>query len=415
MTKIAYLDCFSGIAGDMLLAAMVDAGLPQAYLTEQIGTLAIHEPYQLRFEETRKGSLRALRFFVEEHEHEHAHEDKHAHEDARAHNHAETAHAHGQHRHLSEIEALIDNSGLTARAKSIARLVFLKLAEAEAKVHGSRVEEVHFHEVGALDSIVDVVGAAVGLDYFGIERLYASDLPFTSGHIHSQHGIIPVPAPAVLALLEAVHAPLRPVAGRMELVTPTGAAIVAALAAFERPAMRLEKVGVGAGKKDLEWPNILRLMIGSPAEEKRPLILLETNIDDMNPELYAPVMDALFQAGALDVFLSPIYMKKNRPAVKLSVIARKENEAALAGLILRQTSTFGLRVLAIERHEAEREMRQVSTVFGEVGVKVKILDGKACQVSPEYEDCARLSKERGVAAQDVYLAALRAAESLLRG
>jgi len=190
----------------MLLAAMVDAGLPQAYLTEQIGTLAIHEPYRLCFEETHKGSLRALRFFVEEHEHEHAHEDEHTH------SHAETAHAHGQHRHLSDIEALINNSGLTARAKSIARLVFLKLAEAEAKVHGTRVEEVHFHEVGALDSIIDVVGAAVGLDYFGIERLYASDLPFTSGHVHSQHGIIPVPAPAVLALLEAVHAPLRPVA-----------------------------------------------------------------------------------------------------------------------------------------------------------------------------------------------------------
>jgi uncharacterized protein (TIGR00299 family) protein len=288
--------------------------------------------------------------------------------------------------------------------------IFQHLAEAEAQVHGTSIEEIHFHEVGAVDSIIDIVGAAVGLDYFEVDRLYSSALPLGSGQVQSQHGILPLPAPATLRLLEMAQAKIVPSPARTELVTPTGAAILATLATFEQPAMMIRKIGTGAGQRDLPWPNIFRLILGETDEAAHlPMVVIETNIDDMNPQIFGQVMSRLFAAGALDVYFTPIQMKKNRPGTMMSVIARRVDEAVLAQLILRETTTFGVRIHAISRVEAERAMQAVQTEYGEVGVKVKILDGIRVQAAPEYEDCARLAGQHDVPILTVYQSALSAA------
>jgi uncharacterized protein (TIGR00299 family) protein len=236
--------------------------------------------------------------------------------------------------------------------------IFTLLAEAEAQVHGESIEQVHFYEVGALDSIVDITGAVIGLEALGIEQLFASPLPYGSGEIKSEHGLLPLPAPATLEVLRLVKAPLTPSTADVELVTPTGTAILGTLAIFERPTLAITEVGVGAGKRDLPWPNLMRLIIGKTPEITTPeMVQIETNIDDMNPQFYGYLMEKLFAAGARDVYLTPIQIKKNRPGTLLGVIAYRHDEAALAELILRETTTLGLRVLPISRHEAHREFR----------------------------------------------------------
>ncbi len=387
--RYAYCDCFSGISGDMFLGALVDAGLPLEKLREQIESLHLPEPVDIRVKEVRKGALRACMVDVVV---------------------AESHH----HRHLSDIASLIENSGLSDYVKRTSISIFQNIAEAEAHVHGSRIEEVHFHEVGALDSIADIVGAAVGLEALGIERIYSSALPFSGGQIQTQHGLIPVPAPATLEILRKAHAPLTPSPAQVELVTPTGAAILGTLATFERPNLTLTGVGVGAGKRELPWPNIFRLIIGeSTVEAEYPLVLIETNIDDMNPQLFGNVMNRLFAAGALDVYLTPIYMKKNRPATLLGVIARRQDEPALARIILEETSTLGMRVQPVYRYTAQREMKTVETPFGDVTVKVKLLDGRAIQAMPEYDACAQIASEKNVPLGEVYAAALLAGQRLI--
>jgi len=305
-------------------------------------------------------------------------------------------HGHSHHRHLSDITALIEGSRLSSYVKQTSLKVFQKLAEAEAAVHGSTIEEVHFHEVGAVDSILDIVGATVGLEYFAIEGFFASALPMSSGQVMTQHGLLPLPAPATTQLMRMANAPLVPSRATVELVTPTGAAILAALAEFRQPALTLQRVGTGAGRRQLEWPNVLRVLIGSQEEGMEPHLEIETNIDDMNPQLYGPVMARLFEAGALDVYLTPIYMKKNRPATKLSIIARRQDELALCDILLRQTSTLGMRVHPVWRHEAQREMRSVNTRFGEVLLKLKILSGQVLQATPEFDVCVHLAEAAGV-------------------
>lgn len=386
--RYAYCDCFSGISGDMFLGALVDAGLPLETLRAQIESLHLPEPIEIRVEEVRKGALRACQVDVVVNESHH-------------------------HRRLSDITALIEGSGLSDFVKRTSIGIFQTVAEAEARVHGSEIEEVHFHEVGALDSIADIVGAAVGLEALGIQRLYSSALPFSSGQIQTQHGLLPVPAPATLEILRKAHASLTPSPAQVELVTPTGAAILATLATFERPNLTLTGLGVGAGKRDLPWPNIFRLIIGESAvESEYPLVMIETNIDDMNPQLFGNVMERLFEAGALDVTLTPIYMKKNRPGTQLGVIGRRQDEPNLARIILKETSTLGMRVMAVYRYTAQREMKQVQTPFGEVPVKVKLLDGQPIQAMPEYDICARLAEEKNVSLAEVYSAALLAGKSL---
>ncbi len=379
--KIAYADCFSGISGDMFLAALLDAGLPLENLRHGIDGLGLPEKVELRLTETHKAGLRAASLEVlasESHEH----------------------------RNLADILAIVSGARLSDEVKDRAARVFTLLAEAEARVHGQPVEEVHFHEVGAVDSIVDVVGAAIGLVELGIEQLYASALPYGSGTVETRHGPLPLPAPATLELLRAANAPLAPSAAEVELVTPTGAAILAAFAVFELPALSVSGVGVGAGKRDLAWPNLMRLLVGERAgDEAAEMVQLETNVDDMNPQFYGHVMDKLFAAGAKDVFLVPIQMKKNRPGTLLGVIADRRDEPALAELILRETTTLGLRVLPLRRYEAEREIAEVETRFGKLRVKRKLLGGRVVGSAPEYDDCVRLANEKGVSLAEIYRAA----------
>lgn len=397
--KVAYIDCFSGISGDMFLAALIDAGLPLETLRGELNRLALPEAFTLEASETRKGSLRACLLHVDvPHLHEH---DRNR------------GHDHAHQRSWRQIRALIQDSPLDEAVKQISLAIFSRLAAAEGRVHGVPVEEVHFHEVGAVDSIVDIIGAAVGLRHLGIDQVYASALPMGSGTVECQHGLLPLPAPATLELLAEAHAPTVPSAARVELVTPTGAAILAALATFEQPAMTILGRGVGAGQRDLPWPNVLRLMIGDDGVERGGHVALETNIDDMNPQLFAPVMERLFEAGALDVYLAPIYMKKNRPGTLLGVIARARDEAALARLLLEETSTLGVRVHPVTRYEAGRETRTVETEFGPLPVKLKLLDGRVLQASPEYEDCLRAARAQGVSPARVLAAAAAAGQGLL--
>ena len=382
--KIAYADCFSGISGDMFLSALMDAGLPLEILQAEINRLNLEEPLVLSTRTVQKGALRALTLDVN------------------------VPHSH-HHRHLSDILKLINDSTLDVTVKETASKIFKLLAEAEARVHGVPVEQIHFHEVGALDSIMDIVGAAVGLNYLGIQRLYASPLPYGSGQIQSAHGSLPLPAPAALEIMRMAKMPLTPSNAEVELVTPTGAAILAALASFDRPKMELNALGIGAGYHDLPWPNVLRLMIGEVQAEGTPgMVQIETNIDDMNPQMFGHVMEQLFKGGAVDVYLVPMYMKKNRPATLLGVIARRQDEAKLAQIILRETTTLGVRVVPLVRYEAQRRFEKVTTPYGEAVIKIKILDGKPVQAMPEYDDCLRLVNEQNTALAEVYAAVLQA-------
>ena len=295
--KIAFADCFSGVSGDMLLASLLDAGLPLDVLQENIKKLNLPEKVELRLNEVHKGALRAADLEVI------------------------VPHSH-HHRHLSDILEILSNSALPEPVTQAAARVFTLLAEAEARVHGEPVEHVHFHEVGALDAIVDVTGFVVGMHALGIERLYASPLPYGAGTVDSDHGEIPLPAPATLEILRMSQAPLTPSPAQEELVTPTGAAILGTLATYDRPRIVISALGVGAGKRDLPWPNLMRLIVGeTPADGASEMVQLETNIDDMNPQFYGYIMEKLFAAGALDVYMTPIHMKKDRLGTLLGVIA----------------------------------------------------------------------------------------------
>jgi uncharacterized protein (TIGR00299 family) protein len=379
--RIGYLDCYSGISGDMLLGAIIDAGVEVDALSSELRKLGV-EAWLLRAEPVRRAGLAATLA------------------------HVELAETPQPHRRLPDVLAIIDGSSLPEHDRQRAASVFRRLAEAEARVHGVARDEVDFHEVGALDAIVDVVGAVVGLRLLGIERLYCSALPAGGGTARSQHGELPVPAPATLELMAMAGAPLadaradRP----MEMVTPTGAAIATALAGFDRPAMTLERIGHGAGGRDpAGWPNVLRLWVGEAIAPLRPaMLLVETNIDDMNPEIYGYVQEKLFEAGAADVWFQAVQMKKNRPGVMVSVLCPPERENAVAAVLLRETSTLGVRVSAVSRHEAQREVLEFESSLGPAAVKVKRLPGESPRVAPEYEACRRIAEERGMALAEVY-------------
>ncbi len=437
--KVAFVDCFSGISGDMFLGALVDAGLPIERLKVELKKLDLPDPYHLSAEKVKKGAVTATLVSVDvagvaeiqvhrepdlhahTHEHEHAHTHDHIHPHAAAEQsstpHSETSansHAHG-HRSMRDIAALIEASRLSERVRAQSLAIFQRLAEAEGRIHGEPPDEVRFHEVGAVDSILDIVGAAIGLELLGIDRLYASALPMGSGKVKTQHGLLPLPAPATLDLMRQVNMPVVPSAAEKELVTPTGAAILAALATFEQPAMRITGVGTGAGKRELAWPNILRLIIGESGGQpgQGELVLIETNIDDMSAQGFGQVMARLFAGGALDVYFTPIFMKKNRPATMLSVIASRQNEPALAKILLSETTTFGMRVQPIGRYEAQREIRKVATSFGAIDVKLKFVEGKVIQAVPEYDVCLRIAEEKNIPFLVVYQEALSAGRVLL--
>jgi uncharacterized protein (TIGR00299 family) protein len=380
--KVAYFDVFAGASGDMLLGALVDAGAPLDAVAAGLGTLGL-EGWELRAEPDHRGPLGGVRVQVRI-------DPSAAQPDRR----------------LADIAACLAQSRLAPRVKRDALAVFQLLAEAEGRVHRTDPAEVHFHEVGAVDSIVDIVGSVAALDLLGIERIYVSALPLGGGMAQSAHGAIPVPAPATVEVLARAGAPVRPsrgAASSAEMVTPTAAAFFAALGVFEQPALRLLSTGYGIGSRDLpDQPNALRVLIGEANGEQPALILLETNIDDQPAEQLAYVLERLFTAGARDAWFTPIQMKKNRPAVMLSVIADAAREEEIAGLLLRETTTLGVRVLPLRRHEAERQIEQIETPVGEARVKVKRLDGRVVAVSPEYEDCRRIAAERRLPIADVY-------------
>lgn len=386
---IAYLDLPSGLSGDMLLGCLVDAGWTIDALAGAMAALDLPAgSCRVEAETVMRGPLRATLVHVHS---------------------AETS----DNRHLHHIRDLIQRSHLDPTIQTRAVAVFARLAEAEARVHGSTVEEVHFHEVGALDAIVDIVGAAAGLHALGVKQVYASAVPVGSGYVDTAHGRLPVPAPATLELLTTARAPIAPSPGPGELITPTGAALLAEYARFEQPEMRLLRTGQGAGQRNPAWPNVARLWLGE-ALMAQGLVELAANIDDMNPQWYAPLSTQLFAAGARDVWLTPVQMKKGRPGVVASVLAPAELETTLAGILLRETTTLGVRVHRVHRHEAGREYRTVTTRYGAVQVKLKLLEGEVWGAMPEYEDCLRLAQAAHVPVRLVYEAAQAQASLMVR-
>jgi hypothetical protein len=379
--RIGYLDCFAGASGDMILGALIDAGLPLESLTEELKRLPL-SGYQISAQPATRGVITGTQVTVQ------------------------VSRPFAQATPLSAVLDIIDSSTLSPPAKKGGQDIFQRLAAAEARVHRVPLEEVRMHQVGAVDAIVDVMGAVIGLELMGLEALYSSPLPSGSGIEDTDHGIFPIPAPATLEILAEAGAPLRPSPpGEGELLTPTGAAIITTLASFESPLILVERIGYGAGSRNPpKLPNVLPLWVGesAPLEEERELMLLETNIDDMTPELFGHIMEQLFQKGALDVWFTPVQMKKNRPGVMLSVLSPRDAEGSLAETILRETSTLGLRRLRVGRREAEREVVEFASSLGRVRVKLKRLQGDILGLAPEFEDCSRLAREQGRPLQEVY-------------
>jgi uncharacterized protein (TIGR00299 family) protein len=368
----------------MILGAVVDAGVPIDELEKELAALKVRG-FTLACHSEQRGGVRGTKVSVT------------LPKGAR------------RPRRPQEFIRIVEDSGLPPAVVERACAVFRRLSEAEAAVHKVPLEEIHLHELGSLDTLVDVVGGVMGLEMLGIERLYSSPLPSGSGIIKSEHGSLPVPSPATAALFAMARAPVVAPPGNVpdagEMVTPTGAAIVTTLATFAQPAMEVERVGYGLGDRESRhYPNVLALWIGREigAKYATDLRLIETNIDDMSPELLAYVQERLFELGARDVWFTPIQMKKNRPATMLSALLPADLEAQAVTLVMRETSSLGVRVRPVARYEAEREVVEVNTSLGAVRVKVKRLDGTNFAVSPEYEECRRIALERGMPLQDVF-------------
>ncbi|MGH8003376.1 MAG: nickel pincer cofactor biosynthesis protein LarC [Limisphaerales bacterium] len=381
--KILYFDLVGGASGDMILGALVDLGLPLEHLQNEWKKLGL-PGWKVEMEKTERHHIGAtlLKLQIPD-------------EKSR--------------RHLSHFKKLLDDSALTEKVKKQSYSVFLRLAEAEAKVHRTTIEKVHFHEVGGLDTLLDVTGAVIGFDYLGIEKFYTSPFPIGKGSVTAAHGKMPVPPPAVAELVAGF--PVRQTEVEAEQVTPTGAAIITALAAYEpKLSFQTAKVGYGAGNSDFkETPNLLRLWLGEKKETFAgdEVTVLETQIDNTAPELLGFLSEKLLGLGALDVYYTPIMMKKNRPAQLLTVLSLPKNEAAITQAIFAETGSIGIRYKSAHRHKLEREMLEIDTIFGKLKAKRAFSDG-AEKISPEFEDCARVARERNVPLREVYEAVLSA-------
>jgi pyridinium-3,5-bisthiocarboxylic acid mononucleotide nickel chelatase len=395
--RIAYLDTFSGISGDMTVGALLDLGLQIEHVRDAVRTLALHG-VEVWAERTERSGISATKFHVRVDGH---HPDA---DDARE------KHVRHGHRPYVAIRDLIAGSALDPRVRERALAIFARLAEAEGAVHGVPVDRVEFHEVGALDAIVDVVGAALGFTHLGVDAVHVASLPVGRGLVTASHGPLPVPGPAVLALLRGW--PIRPDDGEGELVTPTGAAIVAGLGTpGPVPALRLDAVGYGSGDRTLaDRPNLLRIVLGEPipALESDEVVVIEATIDDTSPQLYEHVLERLLAAGARDAFLEPVVMKKSRPGVTLRVIADPADRDRLAAIAFAETSTIGVRWTTARRMVLPREIDRVDTPWGTVRVKVACAPDGTVNVAPEYEDCRALALANGVALKTVHQAALAA-------
>lgn len=377
--KTAYFDCFSGISGDMTLGALVDAGVSIEVLRSELAKLGL-PGYEIKAEKVKRSNIAAtkVRVIID-------HKDLHA-------------------RHLADILAIIDRSSLSATIKQKSSMVFNRLAEAEAKVHGTTVDQIHFHEVGAVDSIVDIVGSVVGLELLGVTQLITSAVNVGSGTVQTSHGLLPIPAPATAELLKGI--PIYESDTKFELTTPTGAAIISTLGASfgPLPPMKVDVVAYGAGDKNFPGkPNVLRLMLGELATtcEEDTSIVIETNIDDMNPQVYDYLIKKLMLQGAQDVYLTPIIMKKGRPAILLSVLTDKSKTDAVLDTVFRETTSIGVRIQEMGRKKLSREIKEVDTIYGKIRIKVSKRGDDILTVTPEYEDCRKIAEEKSIPLKQV--------------
>ena len=413
MTKIAYLKCPTGIAGDMCLSALIDVGVPWDYLTSSLATLGIEDEYELRQERVYRNSQLATSVVVHLH-YETLSADRNPH-----HHH----HHHSPARHLPEIKSIIEAASLPMRVKDWSLEIFQKLAIAEGAVHGVAPEKVHFHEVGATDAIIDIVGTCIGLDWLGIEELFCSALPTGGGTVKAAHGKLSVPVPAVLELWKLRQVPVFSNGIEKELVTPTGAAITTTLALGfgSPPPMSITKIGLGAGSRDLAIPNILQLWVGEKttidsALKSETITVLETQIDDLSPQAIAYTLERLLNVGALDVFTQGITMKKSRSGILLTVICLPQLAATCKQIIFQETTTLGIRERSQQRSILHRQIQSVTTPYGEVKVKVakwdKTLNSPIVNFQPEYEDCARLARLHEIPLLTVQQAANKAIDEL---
>lgn len=453
--KLLYLDCFAGISGDMFTAAMLDLGLDPTYLRQELEKL--HLPgYEIEVQRVHKSGIAAIKFdvlLVNEgekilsdsgfqetqspsanqshpiHDHPHEHHDHHKHQQSTQPAESTSHHAH-EHRNLTEITRMIQGSDLVAQVKELSIAIFHRLGEAESKVHGVEVDQVHFHEVGGVDAIIDIVSAAIGMHWLNVSAVYASPLHLGTGFIQAAHGTLPIPAPATAELLRGV--PVYQTDAKGELVTPTGAAILTSLHPQygSMPPMTILRNGYGAGSKERAFPNVLRAILGdstgdSPSSHSAPAnrdpypeqhlsnltaagdhvhtsIVLEANIDDMSPQLLGNLMERLLAENALDVLFIPVQMKKNRPGVLLQVLAHPQSVDQLLSIIFHESSTLGVRTYPVQKHMLQRETVTLTSQYGPVRIKLARLADEIVNVSPEYEDCLAIARSQGIPLKHVY-------------
>ncbi len=389
--RIAYFDCFCGISGDMILGALLDLGFKLEDLRSILGQLNI-SGFDLQERSVKRGGITGRKIDIN------------------------ISQKSQPLRNLTHIRQIIEQSSLSNTIKNTSCHIFNRLAKAEARIHGLTIEKVHFHEIGALDTIIDVVGAVAGLNLLKIDKVSVSAINVGSGTVNTQHGMLPVPAPAALELLKGLN--IYSDGTDCELATPTGAAIISSLAEnySSYPKMRVNAIGYGAGNRQIKnIPNLLRITIGDthcnyPSEQ---ISILEADIDDMNPEYYGWIMKKAFEAGAVDVCMIPIYIKNNRPATRINILSLPEDAQNLAGLLLSETTSLGVRIFTTERIKLERKIRPVQTLFGQVNVKIALLDGKIKNIAPEYRDCIRLADTTKRPLKEIYQAALTAADALI--
>jgi uncharacterized protein (TIGR00299 family) protein len=382
--KILYYDCFSGISGDMNLAAIIDLGLEKNYLLTELKKLKLGG-YKIKFSKEQRSDITGTRIDVVTESSENQ-----------------------THRNLSDIEKIIDTSDLNKQVKSLSKRIFQKLGKAEAHVHNKSISKIHFHEVGAIDSIIDIVGAAICYDYFRFDKIFSSSVELGGGFVKASHGTLPVPAPATVEILKNV--PTRIGGANFETTTPTGAAILSTMVNnfTDKINMVIHKTGYGVGHKATELPNLLRVFVGetepeqySDKEKETKACMIECNIDDMNPEWYDYIMEKLFNQEVQDVFFTPLIMKKNRPAVKISILCSPDQTDDIKKLLFTETTTLGLRSYLVDKTALERKLSKLSTKYGEVTVKSAYYRNKLIHSKPEYEDCKRIAKEKNIPIREV--------------
>lgn len=433
--RVLYYDIFCGISGDMNLGALIDLGVDPEYLKKELSKLRIDDEFSLEIKKGTKKGISGTKVDVilkndthhheqnsevhhnrhNYHEHGHSHDHEHGHHHGNGHSHGQDHHHHHE-RDYKVIKSMIENSDLGRTVKDLSIKMFYEIAAAEAKVHDKTIEDVHFHEVGAVDSIVDIVGSAICLDALKVDRILASPVQVGGGFVMCDHGKMPVPAPATAEILRGI--PIRTGLVQKETTTPTGAVILKVNVSeyTANPSLVIEKTGYGLGTRDLEVPNVTRVFLGTLADEERPYeslqnaeqVILETNIDDMNAELYAYVEERLFDAGALDVYKTPIIMKKGRPAIKLTVLIQAKDRDTIIRIIFTETTSGGVREYPVMKYMMTKKYRKVSTEFGDVQVKDFHCYEDCVKSKAEYEDCARLARENQISIRMVYDAVARA-------